>query len=94
MIQRLIKAIARRVLPPRDTFAELQKQIDSMPPAPEGVVVRRGAERIPVEIVYSGRRPDGTAVFTAPGFRILPGDQMHIAKLPPMTTVLIDGPGR
>lgn len=92
MIKRLYRAIARLLLPTRDPMAEFHKQVDSEPEWPEGVILRRGDMHIPVEVVYSGRRPDGTAVFTATGPRILPGDRMHIAKLPKMTTVLLHGP--
>lgn len=92
-LTRAARAAARRLTGKRDPFLKWQEEFDATPPAPEGVRMRRGGETIPVEVVYSGRRPDGTAVFTVPGARLLPGDQLQVAVLPAMTTIVIDGPG-
>ncbi|QOH59861.1 hypothetical protein [Rhodococcus rhodochrous] len=69
-------------------------QLTEIPEGPTNVRVLRDGRELPVDIVYSGRRGDGTAVFTVVNAAFLPGDRLLFGTLPPMTAVVVASPKR
>ncbi|HMS74153.1 hypothetical protein [Gordonia sp. (in: high G+C Gram-positive bacteria)] len=56
---------------------------------PEGVaVVKASGQRIPAQLRFTGTDADGMQQFEIADVSVVPGDQVHVAVLPPKTSIV------
>ncbi len=67
-------------------------QLTDVPEGPTNVRILRDGREIPAETVYTGRRPDGIAVFTVVNAAFIPGDQLQMDRMPARTAVVVSSP--